>query len=647
MLLRFWLSVSAAIFAATAVHSQEPLVPLVKDLIQPVIQEHSANAYEKVLQRLAGTEHFPASFKLKLVQATFHQPWDGMIGLEKLGVDAIRAVQSEWPIANAIDALGTAINIEPISSEDIPHHSQSWQDALQRIRDVLQDSARLRNEALQDLTDEQRAFMLQQAGQLITNFSAQTACQEDRYESLLADLQFFTLAAEHIDWAKMAAATKSLSRLTEESWLKQLTTLAKQQPILDTEYDWISGSLVWAEETEHGWIIIGGPDDNSYRLDRPVAVLIDIGGNDTYRGMVAANDLEIGVSLVVDVGGDDTYTSHTFGMATGRLGVGMLVDCDGNDTWTLADGSGGTGFAGIGVLQKRRGNGQFTGSRWTIGTAMAGMGLVFGGLGDDHYQGDIYSIGVGGPLGVGVVIDLAGDDHYRCGFRYGSGYNQSDAPNAKPGDPNFQYEGWGLGIGLGRRFYPWLTEEQQEFRLAQLAGGLGVLIDFEGDDIYESSNFSLGCGYYFGAGLKLDVAGNDEYRTARYGNAAGAHQAIGLAIDYDGSDHYQSTGPTYHGGCAWDHSVFMCIDGGVQNDRYDLQQTSGLGVADHGSLGVFANLGGDNRYVAGSGLGKGGHDSLGIFFDRSGNDHYDEKLNRTNGQSIIDNQGSSLFVDHP
>ena len=68
--------------------------------------------------------------------------------------------------------------------------------------------------------------MLQQAGHLVTNFSAQTACREDLYESLLADLQFFTLAAEQIDWKKMAAAAKTLSRLTEESWLKQLTTLA-------------------------------------------------------------------------------------------------------------------------------------------------------------------------------------------------------------------------------------------------------------------------------------------------------------------------------------------------------------------------------------------------------------------------------------
>lgn len=635
-----------AICAANLVRSQEPLVPLVNGLIQPLIREHSAEVYEKVGQRLRVTEHFPASFKKNLVEATFQSPWDGMIGLEKLGLDAILAAQSDWPAANAIDVLGRAITIEATSIENIAYQSESWPHALQRIRDVLQESARLRNEALQNLTDEQREFMLQKADDLVKNFSVQTACREDRYESLQADLEFFTLAAEQIDWSKMAAATKTLSRLTEENWLKQLTKLANQQLILEPEYDWISGSLVWAEETEHGWIIIGGPDDNSYRLDRPAAVLIDIGGNDTYQGMVAANDFDIGVSLVIDIGGEDTYTSNTFGMATGRLGVGMLVDCDGNDTWTLADGSGGTGFAGIGILEKRKGDGQFRGGRWTIGAAMAGLALVFGSTGNDHYQGEIYSIGVGGPLGVGVVIDLAGNDHYRCGFHHGSGYNQSDAPNAKPGDPNFQYEGWGLGVGAGRRFYPWLTEEQREFRQAQLAGGLGVLIDIEGDDIYESSNFSLGCGYYFGAGLKLDVSGNDQYRTARYGNGAGAHQAIGLSIDYDGSDHYQSTGPTYHGGCAWDHSIFICIDGGTQNDRYDLQRTSGLGVADHSSLGIFANLGGDNRYVVGSGLGRGGRDSLGIFFDHSGNDDYDEKLNRTNGQLVIDNEGSSLFVDH-
>src|SRR5262249_39722819 len=148
--------------------------------------------------------------------------------------------------------------------------------------------------------------------------------------------------------------------------------------------------------------------------------------------------------------------------------------------------------------------------------------------------------------------DVAGNDSYQCGKKYPSGYNQSDSPDAKPGDPGFQYDCFGLGMGLGRRIYP----RSDEGNAYALAGGVGVVIDLAGDDRYDSSNFSQACGYFFGVGLKLDLAGNDVHGAARYGIASGAHYGVGLFIDYGGKDTYASTGPVYTGACAWDHSVF-------------------------------------------------------------------------------------------
>src|SRR5262249_36019320 len=150
----------------------------------------------------------------------------------------------------------------------------------------------------------------------------------------------------------------------------------------------------------------------------------------------------------------------------------------------------------------------------------------------------------------------------------------------------------------------------QEGVAFNLAGGLGLVIDVAGNDRYDSSNFSQACGYFFGAGLKLDLAGDDTHGAARYGHAAGAHYGMGLFIDYAGNDTYTSTGPPYNGGCAWDHSVFLCVDAGG-DDRYQFERTAGPGRADIGSWGVFADLGGKDTYVAPGGLGRASQKSLG------------------------------------
>ena len=55
------------------------------------------------------------------------------------------------------------------------------------------------------------------------------------------------------------------------------------------------------------------------------------------------------------------------------------------------------------------------------------------------------------------------------------------------------------------------------------AGGLGALLDSEGNDKYISGNWSMGTGYWFGMGLLHDGAGDDEYRGVVWSQATGAH----------------------------------------------------------------------------------------------------------------------------
>jgi hypothetical protein len=394
---------------------------------------------------------------------------------------------------------------------------------------------------------------------------------------------------------------------------------------------------------------LSGAGPNTYELDHRFGLVIDLGGDDLYRGMIGAStDADHGNAVVIDLSGNDTYDGATFGLATGRLGVGLLIDQSGDDVYQLDMGSGGTGFGGLGILFDAKGNDTYMGSRMTQGAAIGGLGLLFDAAGNDRYTSHGFSLGFGGPQGVGAVIDLQGDDYYQCGNKYPSAYNTEDAPKGKPGDPLFQYDCFGLGTGSGKR----ILSKRPEWQPYNLAGGWGLLLDVEGNDHYQSANFAQGHGYFFGAGVFLDLDGNDDYLAARYGLGSSAHYGVGLFNDRQGQDHYGSTGPFYNAGVAWDHSVSVMVDAGHSNDRYAFGSSTGLGGADHSGWALFIDEGGDDQYQLKSGLGRASEQSVGGFFDLKGKDSYslpqdlvipkDERP--TDGKIILYPRGG-LFVD--
>lgn len=323
------------------------------------------------------------------------------------------------------------------------------------------------------------------------------------------------------------------------------------------------GDILLVQETSYGLILIGGPRPNTYELDKRFGLIIDVGGKDLYRGMIAASsDEDQGNAVVIDLNGDDTYDGAPLGLATGRLGVGLLIDHAGDDVYQLDVGSGSAGFGGLGILFDANGQDVYQGNRLTQGAVIGVLGLLLDAAGNDRYTSHGFAIGFGGPLGVGAVIDITGDDYYQCGDTYPSAYNAQDTPTGKPGDPLYQYDCFGLGAGSGER----IPTKKLEWHAYSLAGGWGLLLDIEGHHHYDSANFSQGQGYFFGAGMKLDLDGDDEHQAARYGHGASAHFGIGLFIDRHGDDRYSSSGAPpaffYNGGVAWDSSVSLMIDAG-------------------------------------------------------------------------------------
>ncbi len=148
------------------------------------------------------------------------------------------------------------------------------------------------------------------------------------------------------------------------------------------------------------------------------------------------------------------------------------------------------------------------------------------------------------------------------------------------------------GIGCGRRGdgsdgHSW-------------AGGMGAIIDIEGDDHYLSGNWSLGCSYWFATGIAYDGSGNDRYESCYYTQGSGAHFGNGILIDEGGDDNhelYETAGAAC--GFGWDFANSFLINIGG-NDIYRAKMIS-IGLAQIRSFAFLIDIGGNDRYSLGKG----------------------------------------------
>ncbi|MEW6754523.1 MAG: hypothetical protein AB1505_26605 [Candidatus Latescibacterota bacterium] len=336
--------------------------------------------------------------------------------------------------------------------------------------------------------------------------------------------------------------------------------------------------------TPIGRIVLAGTDDDVHDYG-DAAILVDLGGDDRYRGPVGATaSTAVPISIAIDCAGNDLYEyrGDTPAQGAGVLGAGVLVDDGGDDIYRARHYAQGLGLFGLGLLFDREGTDQYTLDYSGQGAGYFGLGYLFDAAGDDecYLYGD--GQGFGGAGGVGVLADYAGDDHY-----------VAEALAAKAGRPDYHSQGRiaysnAQGVGAGRRGdgsdgHNW-------------AGGLGVLLDIQGSDRYEAGNFSLGTGYMYGTGLLYDGDGSDSYRSVYFTQGSGAHFCIGALIDEGGDD----THVLYDTGGAglafgWDFAVALLVDK-RGNDRYEARGNS-LGRADIRSNALFFDLGGNDEYV--------------------------------------------------
>ncbi len=359
--------------------------------------------------------------------------------------------------------------------------------------------------------------------------------------------------------------------------------------------------LLGSRDTSVGRIEIWGTGNQ--RHTKRCVFRYDRDGNDNYLDCAARADLTQPISISVDQWGDDTYGSTaSFSQAGALGGIAWLIDSRGDDQYLGRQWCQGAAIAGVAALVDERGADVYRSLECAQGVGLVGAGTLLDGHGADTYTAQRFSQGVGFAAGVGALVDVDGNDRYACTGQYGSEYGEAGL-----------YSGWGQGVGFGFR--------------RVTSGGIGVLYDAQGDDVYEAGNFSQGGAYFYAWGILRDRGnGDDRYIGSRYAQGYAAHQAAGTFIEEGGDDLYQSHSNVAQG-LSWDEtSVFFHDHGG--NDRYE---TSGFSLASaaHNGMVVFIDGAGDDWYrdlpgKASSNNYHGGW-SFALFADYGGRDTYGDR----------------------
>jgi len=340
-------------------------------------------------------------------------------------------------------------------------------------------------------------------------------------------------------------------------------------------------------QTRAGTIVVGGPAADEYRLEDPalsnVCAVIDPGGDDVYfEGTVSEARP---VLVIIDLSGNDQYRATQPGVQGGAvLGAGLLVDVAGNDRYEAQDVAQGTCLVGTGLLVDIDGDDTYRARSRVQGQAVAGIGVLLDRAGNDRYRAAVLGQGVGGPLGLGLLDDLAGDDEYFAGGLFPDPYDDSAG-----------YSSFSQGVGVGPR--------------GSANGGIGVLLDGGGDDLYEFDGFGHAGAYWFSVGIARDFVGNDqrvgatrtafdggertEPRFVRYGCGYACHYAVSALLDDDGDDAYFADFASI--GFGWDVAVALVWDG-RGNDRYN-SPAHGIACAVNGAFSAVMDGAGDDVYT--------------------------------------------------
>ncbi|OVE80990.1 hypothetical protein BVY03_04850 [bacterium K02(2017)] len=606
--------------------------PSYQQLVQSLIDHYDINSkYKDLIDRYDRDEWWDDDLRNGLFRYVHRDPFKLPVVANDLTdkieshtqLNGFKTLALQQLLARSLDEAITEPThiLTPPKSTKVKKH-------FEFISNILQESILLRDTAIVNLNQEDLDFLYSHlsdmSGKYIhANWNSNSSA--DDYDNF----QRFLSLAKKIDFQALFSSAQIFYQLNNPEWIQSFTKALLKYTPTDTESKnpgSAQGDVFMVRDTEWGQIIIGGPGKTIYQHD--IKFIFDLGGDDFYRNNAgAARTAAMPLSFVIDLNGNDQYSdTKAATQATGFLGNGLLIDLKGNDEYIATQLSQGVGLLGNGLLIDYEGNDFYNGQEYAQGVGFWGIGTLVDLKGIDRYRGNYFVQGVGGPKGFGLLYDIDGNDHYYATGRYKSSYGTQGI-----------YSGMSQGLGFGIRQYA--------------SGGIGVLIDSAGADIFNAGNFSQGGGYYFGLGiLKNSGDNNDEYRGSRYSQGFSAHSAAGILIDDAGNDTYIGK-VTALQASAWDLGAAALIDK-QGDDFYDSYKLGfAQGASAHNGFALFLDYSGKDSYALQDGQQGSVPDnsyhkgsSLAIFIDAGGqSDLYNQKTELNN--QIIQRDEYGFFID--
>ncbi len=377
-----------------------------------------------------------------------------------------------------------------------------------------------------------------------------------------------------------------------------LTSLGRARELLSSTDDWKEGVVSLSFTTTLGRVIIGGVGSDIHQHE--ASLIIDLGGDDLYRGKVASGR-HGKCSVVLDLDGDDHYMGEDSTQGAGFWGIGILFDLQGNDFYKANNFSQGASFFGIGLLMDGAGMDNYLGNEFVQAASWFGWGGIVDLSGEDAYQCKHSGQAYAGVQGISCLSDIKGNDKYLSGTR---------TPDPREPDMN---QSFSQGFAYGIRNLS--------------GGGFALLADRAGNDFYQCQYFGQGSSYWMGIGILYDQDGKDTYIARRYSQGAGIHFSFGLLMDVRGNDHTFSWGVSQ--GCGHDYGVGILVNE-VGNDTYVSNWLS-MGASEANGVGIFVDNSGYDGYDTNTGMAVGSltkarrAGGIGLFIDAAGKDRYSKK----------------------
>ncbi len=331
-------------------------------------------------------------------------------------------------------------------------------------------------------------------------------------------------------------------------------------------------------------------------------------------------------NLCIDLGGRNRYLGR-YGAGIGYSSV--LIDLGNEINTNFPDASTGIGILGVGIAVFEGSRPDLNGKNIAFGAGLAGVGIM---KVDQAFRMESRSMGQGfGMCGVGLLVSSKGTDSQKIGYLgQGAGIMGGVGWLFNP-NGNDRYRAGGLiPDGISQKGF---LSRSQGFS-GILPGGIGLLTDNAGDDLYESGSESQACANGYGIGSLYDLAGEDAYVAQRQAQGYASSEGVAMLFDLAGDDTYmvrENECQSY----AVDRSVALVLD--RSGDDVVAAHDSQPATAQDGSVAIYLDAEGSDSFSGPVGVGvqMNGRFGIGVFVDFGGDNSI------ANGPS----PGSGVFRD--